>query len=1140
FSQLVSFCFSDMIERIASDVLSKLVRVRPSHDFSDFVGLEAHLEAMSSMLCLGSEEARMVGILGPSGTGNTTIARALFTQLSSQFHHRAFVAYKKTIRDNYGMKLGRDQDVFLYIACLFNGHKVNYIKNLLGESANIGLNILADKSLICITPPHRTVQMQNLLQRLGKEIVRAESIYNPGKRRFLVDAKDIADVFADNTGTENVLGIFLNTSDINEPISIGRKSFKGMRNLQFLKIYKEWLQETSEDILCLPRGLVYLPRKLRLLYWDEYPLKYIPSKFRTDCLVKLTMENSKLEKMWDGIQKLRLDGSRKLKEISNLPNAINLEKLNLSGCASLVTLPSSIQNLHKLRNLSMGECTVLQTLPNDANLGSFVYLNLKSACIENISGITDLDWCGCPMRCMPSNFHAEYLVELTMRYSKLEKLWEGIQLLKNLVYMDLSGCENLKEIPDLSEATKLQRLELNDRNLNELKVLRMSGCTRLEFLPSYVNLASLNYLNLTGCARLRSFPRISSNISRLLLGGTSIVEDEDCFFIGNISGLTELVWSDCPMRYMPSDFCAEYLVELIMPGSKLVKLWEGVQSLQYLRRMDLSRSENLKEIPNLLKATCLEYLDLNECKSLVMLPSSIRNLNKLKKLNMKGCTRLEVLPHDVNLASLCHLDLSGCSMLRSFRQISTRISLLSLDHTSIEEVPFWIEKFTELTTLTMSGCKRLINVAPNVFKLECLALVDFSECGSVKAFSDAGMVTTVEQLSQPNDASLPLKILHLGGKTVWQKLLTVCAKNCESLQILSHPFLNPMSRLEFYNCFNMDGDARELILQSDFDYAILPGREVPTYFMHRAGGSNLVISLPQSSLSQKIWGFKACIILEPPTDPKDRSVNIGVRCYVRGKSGVHHFYIDVDSCKMDHLVMFHFGFPLGEVYCPQSKLDYNHVEFEFFLHNYACSCVRFGPERYTQTCPLSLERIKGCGVRVLNLSPSPGGAASGSESEYNQQCGERCDEATERSKKRMRKAEPFCSNFLCFRFLEKFNLADSKGCGFVSLKYLKHDSLDISLLPTNEWEHNDIFSHIVAMNSMPCLKSERINTYTPAKANPVILLPFIRAAPSLTVSFFYYRDDKAKPCYSHYVYDLNAETENCDEVTQCRCVTKES
>lgn len=154
--------------------------------------------------------------------------------------------------------------------------------------------------------------------------------------------------------------------------------------------------------------------------------------------------------------------------------------------------------------------------------------------------------------------------------------------------MDLSGCENLKDIPNLSEATNLEILELNDckslvclpssiRNLNKLEVLSMSGCTRLEFLPTDVNLASLDYLNLSGCARLRSFPRISRNISRLFLGGTAIVEGQDCFFIGYMSGLTELVWSNCPMRYMPYNFHPKYLVELTMPGNKLVKLWEGVQ-----------------------------------------------------------------------------------------------------------------------------------------------------------------------------------------------------------------------------------------------------------------------------------------------------------------------------------------------------------------------------------------------------------------------------------------------------------------------------------------------------------------------------------------------------------------------------------
>ncbi|CAN7002346.1 unnamed protein product [Brassica oleracea var. botrytis] len=39
-----------------------------------------------------------------------------------------------------------------------------------------------------------------------------------------------------------------------------------------------------------------------------------------------------------------------------------------------------------------------------------------------------------------------------------------------------------------------------------------------------------------------------------------------------------LSWPGCPMVYMPSSFCPEYLAELIMPNAKLVKLWEGVEA----------------------------------------------------------------------------------------------------------------------------------------------------------------------------------------------------------------------------------------------------------------------------------------------------------------------------------------------------------------------------------------------------------------------------------------------------------------------------------------------------------------------------------------------------------------------------------
>lgn len=95
-------------------------------------------------------------------------------------------------------------------------------------------------------------------------------------------------------GTETVLAIYFNTSEIGEPLFIDEKSFEGMRNLLFLNFYKDWSLESSEARLYLPRGLVYLPRKLKLLYWDECPLKRMPSNFRAGYLVELKMENSKL------------------------------------------------------------------------------------------------------------------------------------------------------------------------------------------------------------------------------------------------------------------------------------------------------------------------------------------------------------------------------------------------------------------------------------------------------------------------------------------------------------------------------------------------------------------------------------------------------------------------------------------------------------------------------------------------------------------------------------------------------------------------------------------------------------------------------------------------------------------------------
>ncbi|CDY09663.1 BnaC07g33980D [Brassica napus] len=399
-------------------------------------------------------------------------------------------------------------------------------------------------------------------------------------------------------GTETVLGIYFNASALEEAFSMDEKSFEGMRNLQFLIVRDYVGYWVPQGRLLLPQGLFYIPRKLRLLRWDAYPSKCLPSNFKAEYLVELRMKNSSLEKLWEGtlplgrLKKLIMSWSTYLKELPDLSNAKSLEEVYLDRCTSLATFPSSIQNLHKLRELDLEGCTELESFP--------ILINLKSLDLE-VEGcfwnncLCGLDYLGCIMRCIPCKF-------------------------------------------------------------------RPATC-------------------------LRSYGKAS--------------------------------------RYC---VCVFFLF----------------QCLGSLEMMDVSTCENLTEIPDLSMAPNLLYLRLNNCKSLVTVPSTIGNLFKLVKLEMEECTMLEVLPTDVNLPSLETLHLSGCSRLKSFPQISRSIANLYLNDTAIEDVPCCIENFWRLSELSMCGCKRLENISPNIFRLRSLKLVDFSDCGEVvTALSDASILATI-------------------------------------------------------------------------------------------------------------------------------------------------------------------------------------------------------------------------------------------------------------------------------------------------------------------------------------------------------------------------------------------------------------
>jgi len=99
-----------------------------------------------------------------------------------------------------------DKGIFLDIACFYNSYEMSYAKELLylrGFSAENGIQVLTDKSLIKIDG-NGCVRMHDLVQDMGREIVRHESTVEPGKRSRLWFDDDIIQVLEENTVCYNL------------------------------------------------------------------------------------------------------------------------------------------------------------------------------------------------------------------------------------------------------------------------------------------------------------------------------------------------------------------------------------------------------------------------------------------------------------------------------------------------------------------------------------------------------------------------------------------------------------------------------------------------------------------------------------------------------------------------------------------------------------------------------------------------------------------------------------------------------------------------------------------------------------------------------------------------------------------------
>ncbi|KAL2326493.1 hypothetical protein Fmac_025551 [Flemingia macrophylla] len=194
-----------------------------------------------------------------------------------------------------------------------------------------------------------------------------------------------------------------------------------------------------------------------------------------------------------------------------------------------------------------------------------------------------------------------------MRDNKFRKLWDGVQNLENLKVIDLKGSFYLNDIPDLSKATKLERVILAECHCltqliisnSTLKFLDLSECSQIESLN--VHSKYLSQLNLVGCSSLTKISVASDELTELILDGMGNLESLNV----NTRSLEELKLHGCSSLKEIS-VASEEITILDLSSTPITSL--SISSLPKLTYLDLRNCGNLVSLPELPSALYGECL----------------------------------------------------------------------------------------------------------------------------------------------------------------------------------------------------------------------------------------------------------------------------------------------------------------------------------------------------------------------------------------------------------------------------------------------------------------------------------------------------------------------------------------------------
>lgn len=449
------------------------------------------------------------------------------------------------------------------------------------------------------------------------------------------------------------------------------------------------------------------------------------------------------------------------------------------------------------------------------------------------------------------------------------------------------------------------------------------------------------------------------------------------------------------MKSLPSNFCPERLVKLKMKNSKLEKLWEGSWNLACLKEVNLWGSENLKEIPDLSRATNLEKLYLNYRLSWVKNPSFMQNFNNL--------TKVETLPTPINheTSKGLHVEklVEGIQPLMCMgTTLPTSLKVLFLsDIPNMVALPFSIQNLYNLTDMKIIRCTDL-EILPTGINLVSLERLNLNGCSRLKTFPDISRnisslyleETAIEDVPPWTENFSKLKYLlmrgcskleyvylnvsklkdlelvnfsHCGALTGadlngYPSGIALEGENLDSeLQASSSGPDNDVPKVEFsfINCFKLDEEA--VLQQLSYEKLILSGEEMPLYFTHRTTGTSMAFPLVQTSHSPPFFRFRVCAVAVFNSNPTSGTIGVftKVNCQFKSRLGSYydapyqHDYFSVYQ-NGSYLLLLDCVVPLRKENATPTEVDYDYVNVQFHMSSSKFKLKEWGIRLWEEYC----------------------------------------------------------------------------------------------------------------------------------------------------------------------------------------------